>query len=321
MFYIKGLIDLFEIKYTEKQKFFSRKHCLCFRGIAAIIIMIQHIAGGYGITYFTPLGGVGVAMFLVASGYGVNESYKSKGINNYWKKKIFYIFIPYITTFILVIVMNNIPIIKNYMIIPVYWYLSFILLQYILYYIYVKVKFLNKNRELYWIIINICILIFFNEIKAEQALSFYTGILISDNYEKIKKLKSKSIIYLFLIGIGICFFIIKQFPFIRSFYGTCIFSMIQLLIKLPVALGIILLSYNFKKIYYIKIFEYIGKLSLMFYLVHMAFLPLIKLTRYSVINLIIYFIVVLFISNALNSVFISTNYKKFNWRIVISDYR
>lgn len=73
------LVDfLFENKQTADFKFMSVQHTNICRAVAAIIIILQHVAGGFGIRYLTPLGGIGVAIFLILSGYDLNESYKKK---------------------------------------------------------------------------------------------------------------------------------------------------------------------------------------------------------------------------------------------------
>jgi len=69
---------LFMNKQEADCKFMSVQHTNSCRAIAAIIIILQHVSGGFGIRYLTPLGGIGVAMFLILSGYGLNESYKKK---------------------------------------------------------------------------------------------------------------------------------------------------------------------------------------------------------------------------------------------------
>lgn len=62
---------LFEDKQENDYKFMSVQHTNICRAIAAIIIIIQHVSGGFEIRYLTPLGGIGVAMFLILSGYGL----------------------------------------------------------------------------------------------------------------------------------------------------------------------------------------------------------------------------------------------------------
>mgnify|MGYP004627064423 CR=1 FL=1 len=69
---------LLKSKLLVKCEFMSISHTNICRAVAAIIIILQHVSGGFGIRYFTPLGGIGVAIFLILSGYGLNESYKKK---------------------------------------------------------------------------------------------------------------------------------------------------------------------------------------------------------------------------------------------------
>lgn len=69
-----------ENRIDSKYECMSFQHSNAYRGIAALIIMFQHVAGKYGVRYLTPLGGTGVAIFLISSGYGLNESYKRRGI-------------------------------------------------------------------------------------------------------------------------------------------------------------------------------------------------------------------------------------------------
>lgn len=51
---------------------------VAMRGIAIFLIILSHIIGLFQIRYATPLGGTGVAIFLILSGYGLRESF-SKG--------------------------------------------------------------------------------------------------------------------------------------------------------------------------------------------------------------------------------------------------
>lgn len=66
------------------------------RGLSILIIVIFHIVLYYG---FSPLfnlpGSVAVAVFLFLSGYGVNESWKKRGLRHFWLKKLRRIILPY----------------------------------------------------------------------------------------------------------------------------------------------------------------------------------------------------------------------------------
>ena len=70
------------IEVQEMTELFRRKQTNCLRGLAALLIATGHIL----IDWHAPrvvniTGSVGVAMFLVLSGYGINESYKKNGLN------------------------------------------------------------------------------------------------------------------------------------------------------------------------------------------------------------------------------------------------
>ena len=51
------------------------------KGLAIYCVVLCHFMGtfGEGITLFTPLGGIGVSIFLFLSAYGLNKSYMSGG--------------------------------------------------------------------------------------------------------------------------------------------------------------------------------------------------------------------------------------------------
>ena len=99
------------------------------------------------------LGTGGVAVFLILSGYGLVVSYQKNGIKNeYWEHKIKKVFIPYwIVTFLWVVFIGLLKpsrselLIKNLLLIDynreidaTMWYLSFLLLWYLLFFVVFK---------------------------------------------------------------------------------------------------------------------------------------------------------------------------------------
>lgn len=67
------------------------------RGVAILMIVIHHIdnkaCGGSYI--FNAWGGVGVSLFLILSGFGINESFAKNGLRHYWKKKFSRVILPW----------------------------------------------------------------------------------------------------------------------------------------------------------------------------------------------------------------------------------
>lgn len=68
----------------KKVEFMDRYFTSVMKGIAILGVMLCHFMGtfGNGITLFTPLGGIGVSIFLIMSGFGLNESWKTRGGQN-----------------------------------------------------------------------------------------------------------------------------------------------------------------------------------------------------------------------------------------------
>lgn len=263
----------FKRKPLENCQFMSISHTNICRAVAAIIIILQHVAGGFGVRYFTPLGGIGVAMFLILSGYGLNESYKRKKTEGYWKTKIIRVLIPYL---IVSIVVTSVEFLCGSKVeIPYYWYLDFILFWYIIFYLIIKVPRLYTKR--YWIlgIAGIVIFITCSGLRAEQAISFLIGIWISDNYEKARKTFTNNGVLVILMITGIVFLMMKQIPTIRIQGGeTLLWKSIQFVMKLSFAMAFIGLAYRFRMLFNNGFIVFAGKISYELYLVHYRLLSL-----------------------------------------------
>ena len=79
-----------------KECFFDKNYTTIAKGIAIFMIMLCHMSCFWpGGRLLSPLGGTGVAIFLVTSGYGLMESYKRVGLENFWKKRLLRVWIPY----------------------------------------------------------------------------------------------------------------------------------------------------------------------------------------------------------------------------------
>lgn len=79
---------------NENDKYLSLDTSTILRGIAILLVIFQHFGGSFGTNLLTPLGGTGVAIFLVLSGFGLNESFKKKGLDYYWRNRTIRVFIP-----------------------------------------------------------------------------------------------------------------------------------------------------------------------------------------------------------------------------------
>ena len=112
------------------------------------------------------------------------------------------------------------------------------------------------------------------QLEAEQSFSFFAGMLVSDNIEKIHLFDQKKLSRIFLcsFAIGLFFYLFKAIPVIHQYKGTLPYHYILLFIKLPLAICCILIPYYFTQLSHSGLLYHVGKCSLELYLVHMAFL-------------------------------------------------
>lgn len=245
------------------------------RGIAILIIMMGHIGvSGFDFRVFNPFGGIGVAMFLFLSGYGLTESYKENGLSNFWKKKMMRIAIPYLIWIpIYHIVMQLSPLgnMNHLEIIPRYWFVEYLLIAYFLFYILFKYH-PQKAIVIMTIIGGISFLTLDN-LRTEQSLSFITGIIFSRNklfFNNKNKEYILSIAFLSLF-IGLISLYIKQLPIIRIYDLESIqFKLLNLFIKLPIGISIVFVFFATKRDG-IKWLMHIGNRSYELYLTHIPF--------------------------------------------------
>lgn len=270
-----------KIKDSRSNKFISFDNSLYLRGIAILLVIFQHIGGNFGTNLLTPLGGTGVAIFLVLSGFGLNESFKKKGLDYYWRNRIIRVFIPYFILISIISCFSDNFNLKNYLldifgIKTSYWYIAFLLKQYILYYI--ATRFFYQFRLQIIFIISIISIFILPNIEAEQGLSFLLGVLISENYNKVcsNRFLMRNILIFTFFCIGTIFLAIKQLPIIREYENHFIYNWVQLFIKLPYAIFFILIIHKLP-IFKSKFLIFTGMISYELYLVHMIFLKYIDM--------------------------------------------
>jgi peptidoglycan/LPS O-acetylase OafA/YrhL len=245
------------------------------RGIAILIIIIGHVGvSGFDIRIFNPFGGIGVAMFLFLSGYGLTESYKKNGFGGFWRKKILRIVIPYlvwIPIYHIVMRVSPIELSTEIKAIPRYWFIEYLVIAYIVFYL--VFKYIKDYAITTIVIIGIISFLTTNNLRAEQAFSFLCGILLSLNKSGFEKQSTRNILIfacaLFLIGVTAL--LVKQSPILRVYdLESLQFRFLNLFIKLPIGVSLILLTYllipkgN-------KPLMHIGDLSYELYLGHVPF--------------------------------------------------
>ncbi len=259
-------------------KFMSISYTTFLKGIAILIVMLGHMGNFWGISYFTPLGGIGVACFLILSGYGLAESQKKSELNHYWTKKLIDVYIPYViirgiiiiiqiltgTKHTLVDTLLGFSLLKN---IHVYdWYLSYLFIWYFIFYIVNLLKLDDKKKFSLFITAGIIMFLAFKRnLLAEQSLSFLFGVYLSYYKKSSNNMFLKGFISIIL---GVVALALKQIPAIRGLDIVVLWNFIQLVNKFFIACGIILCLHSVIKIINLKPIYYVGVISFELYLIH-----------------------------------------------------
>lgn len=269
------------IKWLKKGEFefMSMQYTTIIKGIAILIIMLGHVANFWGgVRWFTPLGGIGVAMFLIISGFGLAESYKKTGLKNYWVKKLINVYIPY-AIIRGIIILFQICMGEKYNIVDTLlgfvfiknlhsydWYMGYLFIWYFVFYFVNLINTDNKKKFLLFLIASITMFfVFKRNLYAEQSVSFLFGIYLSYYNKNSDKAFLKGSLF---IIIGIVALALKQVPVIRGLDIAILWNFIQLVNKFCIGCGMIYCLYLIMKIINLKLVYYIGVISFELYLIH-----------------------------------------------------
>lgn len=217
-------------------------------------------------------------MFLLLSGYGLNESYKKNGLERFWSKRFIRLWIPYAIViciltlidghtfkwFILNICLFQCP----------FWFIKYIVIWYVIFW-FVS-RFTPNYRNEILLAIGISLIFLTYGVKGEQALSFPIGVILSNKKKKLEfgkiKIDSKYIFGLFFLGIT--FLILKQIGWYRSIESKILINFINLPIKLGIGLFLTLILNRVSLLRNNRFLIFSGLISYELYMVHIPLLGL-----------------------------------------------
>ncbi len=220
-------------------------------------------------------------VFLIISGYGINESFSKNGINSYWNKRFVIVILPtLLMTFLYTILYENDSLRESCKLIlyrkNTFWFVHCIIKWYLIFWIS---TYLPKKIQMLFMLL--CAIISLNininniHIDAEQSFSFITGILISRKktsiFDNISLRKSKLLCIAFFL-IGLFLYAMKLIPQIYSLKGTILYNYLQCPFRIFWALSFILFFSFMKAIPLNGIFAKAGKYSLELYISHIPFI-------------------------------------------------
>lgn len=185
------------------------------KGIAILMVVIGHIGQAIpGLRVFTPLGAIGVGIFLLCSGYGIEKSVAKNGPNKYWYKRLLNVWVPYVLVELLALPLHWecgwLTVLKDLTLIqplhPFGWYMRFLFVWYILYYVS---TFTGKYKLSLLLIASIVIWCLFNSLHAQNAFSFVVGVMMAQ-LKVLESLWKRKYVLIGLV-ISVVFFIFRDY--------------------------------------------------------------------------------------------------------------
>ena len=83
VFYLLGFI-----KKPEKHQWLDRNYTTAIKGFSILTVVRAHSGAKLSVGGIQFIAGIGVALFLMCSGYGLEISYEKNGLKGFWKKRL-----------------------------------------------------------------------------------------------------------------------------------------------------------------------------------------------------------------------------------------
>ena len=256
------IVGMFIRARDESNEIISHEFTDTAKGIAIFIIIINHlcrhtIADYQDLYLFSYLGTKGVAIFLMISGYGLSCSYHNSGLTDYFKKKLFRIYIPFLACNIMMALIaklytdQSIDMIEYAKQIAGYktidrnfWYVNYLFFWYTLFYICYKIE-ISKNIRIALLLGGSMLTIFCADMVPNarlNAVSFPIGVIIAEHRNVVYNYIHNSNIKKILLQLGLLIFAIFLYQFFNEWIDHHIYIYLTFIIILMILRFIFKLS-------------------------------------------------------------------------------
>ena len=83
------------IKKSEKYQWMDRNYTTAIKGFSILTVVWAHSGAMLSVGGIQFVAGIGVALFLMCSGYGLEISYEKNGLEEFWKKRLLSVCLPF----------------------------------------------------------------------------------------------------------------------------------------------------------------------------------------------------------------------------------
>ncbi len=272
--------------------FGSLTHTGILKGLGVFLVVINHIGAKSGYRYFQPLGGIGVSLFLICSGYGLMKSFEREGFVHFFKKKMIKILVPFWIVYLIYIlitqpsfellsVLNGMLLVESF---GIFWFIQYLFLFYMFFFI--AFSFFKQRTGIVFLLVLSCLVFLTSPtlLLGEQAFAFVSGVLLAQMKLEPSKRKLVFLSAVFLI-MGLLSLLLKQTESIRE-GSVLLLNLNGALIKTGCALGLLFLVAITMDSKLWKLFTLPGTVSLEIYLVHVT-LTNWFLTDFTMLNVLV----------------------------------
>lgn len=268
----------------------SQNYTTALKGISMLTVLWVHVGACYGIGGIQFIGTVGVSLFIIFSGYGLELSVSKNGLNDYWKKRILHVMLPYWLVEGIGLLISGRLTFRTYVLDCLFikpavgpgWFMQYIMICYLLFYLVslavqiIKPKDPAKlnNQLLYgvfliWLVVDSLLFADPNMpfLKARQMLCFPFGVSIARNKEALEKATDRpEPVYLGGL-IGILFMGVTQLPFVKEL-PYLYQNVLSLFTVFPLAITVLAITKRHSWLLNNCVLKQIGLVSFEIYLVH-----------------------------------------------------
>lgn len=294
------MLGMIRSKGIECVCFMSRDYTTVLKGVAVLTVVWAHAGAAMNVGSIQFVAGMGVALFLICSGYGLEMSYQKKGLHGFWARRFLKLYIPYGIAALGALLVQGRFSFHTFINSVIFimsgrgnWYIKYIVICYLLFYVMKIIcernEFFKQNETMLlfgifvvWFVLDS--IYFVNPVvpflQARQMLCFPCGILISKHKTQIDDwIASASgfwkTLLVICLSIGIVCMGITQLPQIKAL-PHIISNIISLATVLPLALAVMVTAKFIPELFNNNCFMYCGVVSYEIFLIHSYTLPLIK---------------------------------------------
>ncbi|RGS74967.1 hypothetical protein DWX77_06050 [Blautia obeum] len=83
------------VKKPEKYQWMDRNYTTAIKGFSILTVVWAHSGAMLSVEGIQFIAGIGVALFLMCSGYGLEISHEKKGLVGFWKKRLLGVCLPF----------------------------------------------------------------------------------------------------------------------------------------------------------------------------------------------------------------------------------